>query len=74
MSTWRVIGLAAALFLSSTAAWAEHEHGHRPPGVAAKGLGAPEIDPSGLGSAAALVIGGTMLLAPRRARRRDDSR
>jgi hypothetical protein len=70
MTTWRALGLAGALFLSTATAWA----GHRPPGAAPKGYGAPEIDPSGLGSAAALVAGGTVLLAPRRLRRRDGNR
>ena len=71
MTTWRMMGLAGVLFLSAGTAWA----GHRPPAAAPKGHGAPEIDPSGLGSAAALAGGGTLLLAPRRLRRRrDDSR
>jgi hypothetical protein len=70
MTTWRMMGLAGLLFLSAAPAWA----GHKPPGAAPKGFGAPEIDPSALGSAAALVAGGTMLVAPRRRRRLDANR
>jgi len=62
MSVLRALALVAGLVLVSAApasAWPRH-HAH----------GAPEIDPSGLGGAAALLVGGTFLLAPRRARRR----
>ena len=76
MAAWRIFGLTAALFLASSPAWARHERDYPRYGEH-EGRGshkAPEIDPSSLGSAAALVIGGTALIAGSRSRRRSTAR
>ena len=72
MAAWRVLGLAAALVLTTSPAWAHHDEESHAPKRA--GHEAPEIDPSALGSAAALAAGGTALIAAGRSRRRPASR
>jgi hypothetical protein len=68
MAAWRVLGLTAALFLATSSAWADYERSYPSYGDH-EGHRAPEIDPGSLGSAAALVLGGTAVIAAGRSRR-----
>jgi hypothetical protein len=71
-----LLAAAVALLLATTPAIAKQDdgrgsgRGQDPAPVGGRGLSAPEIDPVGVASAAALLVGGALLLDARRRSRR----
>jgi hypothetical protein len=84
MSSLRTLLLAVGLAAISSSAFADNpgkeketERGRNPPPPPDRGGGgvrhAPELDPAGLGSVAAILVGATFLFGPRVLRRKNET-